>query len=363
MSDLVDAALAPLFTPVALGALTLPNRVLMAPMTRSRANADLAPHGLHQTYYAQRASAGLIVTEGSQVSRQGVGYMLTPGMHTDAQVAGWREVTTAVHAAGGRISLQLWHVGRISHSDHQVDGAAPVAPSAIAAEGMSFTPAGPKALSTPRALEVDEIAAIVRDFADAARNAKAAGFDGVQLHGANGYLIDQFLRDGANQRTDQYGGSPENRARFLGEVATAVVEAWSADRVSLRLSPKNMGFNGQQDSDPATTFRAAVEAINPLGLAYLEGVEMGGPAEGSLHGMLRETFRGPYVANGGFTAALGAQWIREGRADAISYGVPFLANPDLPERFRRGAALAEADRDQFYGGDAEGYTTYPALTN
>jgi N-ethylmaleimide reductase len=362
MSSLVDPSLAPLFSPVQLGAFSLPNRVLMAPLTRSRANEHTAPHDLHIEYYRQRATAGLIVSEGSQISQEGVGYIRTPGIYSPEQVAGWREVTTAVHAAGGRIACQLWHVGRISHTDLQPNGQAPVAPSAIASPGNAFTPEGLKPLSTPRALSVDDIARVIGDWKHAARCALEAGFDGVQIHGANGYIIDQFLRDGANQRTDKYGGSPENRARFLREVTDAVVGVWGADRVSVRLSPQNGAFNRMEDSDPATTFRAAVSAINGLGLAYLEGVEMGGPAENSLHPMLRETFDGPYVANGAFTAELGAAWIRDGKADAISFGQAFISNPDLPERFRQGAPLAEPNRDTYYSGDASGYTDYPALT-
>lgn len=361
MSNLVDSQLAPLFNPVQLGAFALPNRVLMAPMTRSRANADLAPHGLHVDYYRQRATAGLIVTEGTQVSAQGIGYIATPGIHTDAQIAGWKEVTTAVHAAGGRILAQLWHVGRISHSD-LLGGNAPVAPSAIAAQGEAYTFEGPKALSTPRALEIHEISAIIADFETATVRAKEAGFDGVQIHGANGYLIDQFLRDSSNQRTDRYGGSLENRVRFLTELTEAVVGAWSADRVSVRLSPGNAPFNTQQDSDPATTFAAAAAALAQFDLAYLEGVVFAGPEGGAaLHEVLKSNFKGPYVANGGFTAGVGAHWLAQGKADAISFGTPFIANPDLPERFRVGADLVEANRDTFYGGAEQGYTDYPSL--
>lgn len=361
MSALVDPSLAPFFTPVQLGALQLPNRVLMAPLTRSRANEQTAPRDLHIDYYRQRATAGLIVSEGSQISAEAVGYIRTPGIYTPEQVAGWSEVTTAVHAAGGRILCQLWHVGRISHTDLQPNGQAPVAPSALVATGSAFTPDGFKPLSTPQALTDHDIQRVLGDWEHAARCARQAGFDGVQIHGANGYLIDQFLRDGANQRNDRYGGSPENRARFLREVVDAVVGVWGAERVSVRLSPQNTSFNSMQDSDPATTFRAAVQAISGLGLAYLEGVEMGGPADNSLHPMLRDTFDGPYVANGGFTAELGAQWLRDGKADAISFGQAFISNPDLPERFRRGAPLNEGDRTTFYAGDAKGYTDYPAL--
>jgi N-ethylmaleimide reductase len=358
---LADAALAPLFQPVQLGAFGLPNRMLMAPMTRSRANAELAVHDLHVDYYRQRSTAGLIVTEGTQVSAEGIGYIATPGVHTDAQIAGWREVTTGVHAAGGRILAQLWHVGRISHSD-LLGGQPPVAPSALAAEGQAYTFEGPKPLSTPRALSTDEVVRVIEDFAHGARRAKEAGFDGVQIHGANGYLVDQFLRDSSNQRTDRYGGSLSHRLRFLTELTEAVVAVWGADRVSVRLSPGNNPFNSQQDSDPAATFGAAAAALSHFKLAYLEGVDFGGPANpASLHGVLRDAFKGPYVANGGFTPGVAAGWLREGRAHAISFGSLFISNPDLPERVRRGAPLLEADRATFYGGAAAGYTDYPSI--
>lgn len=348
-----------LFEPVQLGEFALPNRVLMAPMTRSRATNEARAAGeLQARYYAQRASAGLLVTEGTQISTQGVGYVATPGIHSDAQVEGWRTVTRAVHAAGGRILAQLWHVGRISHEDFH-GGQPPVAPSAIAAEGQTFTPEGPKPFGTPRALQRSEIAGVVEDWAHAARSAEAAGFDGVQIHAANGYLIDQFLRDGSNQRTDDYGGSVDNRTRFLLEVTEAVTAVWGASRVVVRLSPLNFSFNSMQDSDPTTTFAAAARRLAPLGLAYLEGVTMGGPNP-EIHAMLRESFGGRYVANGGFDGPTGARWVEEGRADAISYGVPFLANPDLPHRLLHGLDLNEADRDTFYSGGEQGYVTYPS---
>lgn len=348
----------PLFQPVQLGELALPNRVLMAPMTRSRAtNDEVAAGSIQAKYYAQRASAGLIVSEGTQISAEGVGYVATPGIHSDAQVAGWREVTDAVHAAGGRILAQIWHCGRISHEDFQ-DGAPPVAPSAIAAEGQTWTPQGQKPFSTPRALGTDEVARVVKDFAHAARRAKEAGFDGVQIHGANGYLVDQFLRDGSNKRTDRYGGSVENRVRFLTEVTAAVVDVWGAGRVSVRLSPKNSPFNSQSDSDPMATFAAAAKALADFPLAYLEGVTMGEPDE-AVHTMLKESFGGNYVANGGFDGATGARWVEEGRADAISYGSTFLANPDLPARFLNGDALNAPDQATFYQGGEKGYLDYP----
>lgn len=349
-----------LFQPVQLGALSLPNRVLMAPMTRSRAtNPDLAAGSLQARYYAQRASAGLIVTEGTQVSRQGIGYVSTPGIHSAAQIKGWREVTRSVHAAGGRILAQLWHVGRISHTDFQEGGQPPVAPSALAAAGQTWTSEGQKPFSTPRALGIDEIAGVVDDFAKGARNALEAGFDGVQIHGANGYLVDQFLRDGSNQRTDGYGGSAENRARFLAEVTEAVVGVWGPGRVSVRLSPKNADFNGMQDSDPLATFSVAASRLAGFELAYLEGVTMGSP-DAPVHTMLRESYGGNYVANGGFDRTSAASWLDDGRADAISFGSSFLANPDLPWRLLHGIPLETPDRATLYQGGEEGFLTYPS---
>jgi N-ethylmaleimide reductase len=348
-----------LFTPFAAGALALPTRIVMAPMTRNRAGAGNVPTALTAEYYAQRASAGLIVTEATQVSPQGVGYPGTPGIHTDAQVAGWRRVTDAVHAAGGRIMLQLWHVGRISHPLLQPGGALPVAPSAIAARGEAFTLQGMKPFPTPRALETGEIAGIVVDYAAATRRARAAGFDGVEIHGANGYLIDQFLRDGSNRRTDGYGGSIESRARFLLEVTEAVVGAWSADRVGVRLSPTNP-FNDMSDSDPLATFGFAAEALNRFGLAYLHAVE-GDEAGRAVSARIRQVFRGALMVNGGYTAQTADAAIAAGRADLVSFATLFISNPDLPERFRLGAPLAAPDRATFYGGAAKGYTDYPAL--
>lgn len=347
-----------LFRPVQLGALSLPNRVLMAPMTRSRAtNPDLAAGEIQARYYAQRASAGLIVTEGTQVSPEGVGYVATPGIHSAAQIAGWKQVTDAVHAAGGRILAQIWHCGRISHEDFQ-NGEPPVAPSAIAAEGQTWTAQGQKPFTTPRALGTDEIARVVGDFAAGARAALEAGFDGVQIHGANGYLVDQFLRDGSNQRTDRYGGDATGRSRFLVEVTEAVVGVWGPGRVSVRLSPKNGAFNSMQDSDPLATFAVAARALAGLELAYLEGVTMGSPDE-AVHAMLRESFGGDYVANGGFDGATAAAWVEQGRADAISFGSTFLANPDLPWRLLHGRELEAPDVATFYQGGEQGYLTYP----
>ncbi|HEV7588688.1 MAG TPA: alkene reductase [Longimicrobium sp.] len=352
-----------LFTPIQLGPYELGNRLVMAPMTRSRAGEGNAVTDLTVEYYAQRASAGLIVTEGTQVSPQGVGYTHTPGIHSDAQAAAWRRVTDAVHAQGGRIFAQLWHVGRVSHPSFH-GGALPVAPSAIGFEGQVLTYEGMQPYVAPRALETDEIAGVVAQFAAAAQRAYDAGFDGVELHGANGYLIDEFLRDGSNQRTDRYGGSVENRTRFLLEVAAGVVNVWGGARVGVRVSPRNPN-NGMSDSDPVATFSHAADALNPFGLAYLHVLEaVSGPmAQPGVRvtPALRAAFRGPLIANGGYTAESGNAAIANGEADLVAYGAAFLANPDLPNRFRQGAALNPPDRATFYGGDARGYTDYPTL--
>jgi N-ethylmaleimide reductase len=352
-----------LFTPVQLGGQALPNRIVMAPMTRNRAGPGNVPGALAADYYAQRASAGLIVTEATQVSPQGVGYPGTPGIHSEAQVAGWRRVTDAVHAAGGRIFLQLWHVGRISHPSLQPGGVLPVAPSAIAPQGDAFTATGPQPFVTPRALETAEIPGIVAQFENGARHALAAGFDGVEIHAANGYLIDQFLRDGINQRTDRYGGSLANRARFLLEVTAAVVGVWGAERVGVRLSPQS-DFNSMSDSDPRATFGHAALALSHFGLAYLHVVEPAGALpEGArpLVPDLKEAFGGPLMVNGGYTRALAEAVLARGEADLVSFGSSFLANPDLPLRLARNAPLNTPDPATFYGGTERGYTDYPAL--
>ena len=370
-----------LFTPFRLGPYELRNRLVMAPMTRSRAGEGNVPTPMMTEYYTQRAGAGLIITEGSQVSPQGQGYPDTPGIHTDAQVQGWRRITDAVHAKGGRIFLQLWHVGRISHPSLQPGGALPVAPSAIGAPGQLFTGGGMKPFVTPRALETDEIAEVVAQFGDAARRAYVAGFDGVELHGANGYLIDQFLRDGTNHRTDRYGGSVENRVRFLEEVVEAVVDVWGGARVGVRLSPLG-AVNGMSDTDPVATFGYAAHALNRFNLAYLHVSELLGAAgadddvdpapsgstystEGALIGrispVLKAIFRGPFIANGGYGGETGNAAIAGRRAELVAFGVPFLANPDLPERLKAGAPLNAPDRATFYGGDEHGYTDYPVL--
>lgn len=352
----------PLLTPVQVGPYTLSNRMVMAPMTRNRAGEGNVPGPLAALYYEQRASAGLIVTEASQVSEQGVGYPNTPGIHTDAQVEGWRRVTEAVHARGGRIFLQLWHVGRISHSSLQPGGALPVAPSAIAAEGRVRMAAGVVPYETPRALELAEIPGVVKQFEDGARRALEAGFDGVELHAANGYLIDQFLRDGSNRRTDEYGGPVENRARFLVEVTEAVARVWGADRVGVRLSPVSP-YNGMSDSDPLATFAHAAGALGRFGLAYLhviapQALDPLSP-DSEIARAMKARFGGTVVLNGGYSRETGNALLAEGLAKLVAFGVPFLANPDLVERFAEGLPLNTPDPSTFYGGGEKGYIDYP----
>jgi N-ethylmaleimide reductase len=354
-----------IFSPLRLGPLQLPNRIVMAPMTRNRAGRGNAPGPLNATYYAQRASAGLIISEATQISPQGLGYPGTPGIHSPEQIAAWKGVTDAVHAAGGRMFLQLWHVGRISHPSLQPDGALPVAPSAIAPVGQAMTEDGMKPFVTPRALDTLEIAGIVEDYRHGARNARAAGFDGVEVHGANGYLIDQFLRDGANRRSDRYGGDALNRARFLIEIAETVVGEWGAERVGVRLSPTNP-FNDMRDSNPAATFATAVGELNRFGLAYLHVVEpaAGDPVPaGEVPDIrfFRKLWRGALIGNKGYDLARANAVIRDGWADLVSFAVLFLANPDLPVRFRRGGPFNPPDRKTFYGGAAAGYTDYPPV--
>ncbi len=351
-----------MFTPLDLGPYRLRNRVVMAPLTRCRAGAGDVPRELNVAYYRQRASAGLIITEASQIAPEGKGYPATPGIYSAAQTAGWARVTNAVHERGGRIFLQLWHVGRISHPSYQPGGATPVAPSAIRPAGQVGTSEGQVPYVTPRALETDEIPGIVAQYETAARNARAAGFDGVEIHAANGYLIDQFLRDGTNRRTDAYGGSLGNRLRFLAEVTEAVTGVWGARRVGARLSPIS-GFNDMRDSDPAATFGAAAELLGRAGLAYLHVIEQDrtGANDDFDWNALRRAFGGVYMANGGFDFTRATTALARGDADLIAFGVPYIANPDLVERFSAGAALNAADPATFYGGDAAGYTDYPVL--
>ena len=354
-----------LFQPYRLGDLELRNRLVMSPMTRSRALDGNVPNSLAATYYAQRASAGLIVTEASQVSPQGVGYIRTPGIHSAEQVAGWKTITDTVHRAGGKIFAQLWHVGRVSHPDFH-DGALPVAPSALPVEGEAFTTRGRTKLVTPRALETSELPGIVAQFRTAAENAKAAGFDGVELHGANGYLLDQFLRDGANRRTDAYGGSLRNRARLPLEVTDAVIDVWDPQRVGYKLSPYFSGYS-MSDSNPIETFSFIAAELSKRRLAYLHVSEaVAGPmaaAAGTRRAtpVLRDTFGGALIVNGGYDARSGHAAIASGEADLVAFGVPFLANPDLPARYRRSAALNAPDQATFYAGEEKGYIDYPAL--
>lgn len=331
----------------------------MAPLTRSRAGDQDVPTPLVAEYYRQRASAGLIITEASQISAQGKGYPRTPGIFTTAQIEGWRKVTETVHRSGGRIFLQIWHVGRLSHSSVQPKGILPVAPSAIRSDGHIFTEAGLKSLETPRALAAEEIPDIIADFRKAAENARLAGFDGIEVHAANGYLIDQFLRDGTNIRDDDYGGPIENRARFLKEVVEAVIPVFGVDRVGVRLSPIFNGFS-MSDSNPEATFGYAAELLGRYGLAYLHGMHLG---EGNFDFVaLKRRFGGPYIANGGFDAERAEAAIAADHADLVSFGTLFLANPDLVERFRRGAPLNSPDRETFYQGEGRGYVDYPTLT-
>jgi N-ethylmaleimide reductase len=352
-----------LFTPLELGALVLPNRVVMAPMTRCRADDDGLQAAYAARYYAQRASAGLIVSEATQVVAGG-GVLRSPGIHSDAQEAAWAPVARAVRAAGGRMFLQLWHVGRASHTSLQPDGGPPVSASAIAASGQIHTREGVVPYSTPRALAAAEIPALVERYAEAARRTLRAGFDGVEIHAANGYLIDQFLRDGSNHRDDAYGGPVAHRARFLLEVVEAVAGAVGPDRVGVRVSPVGV-YNDMRDRDPVATFGHVAAALSGK-IAYLHVFEaVAGPAlvadAPRVAPHLRERFRGPLIANGGFTRGLADAGLARGDHDAVAFGVPFLANPDLPRRLRDDAPLNPVDFSTFYTPGERGYTDYPAL--
>jgi N-ethylmaleimide reductase len=354
-----------LFTPLQLGPNRLANRMVMAPLTRNRSTPEGVPQALNVEYYRQRASAGLILTEATCIAPEAIGYPLTPGIWNSAQVAGWQAVTDAVHGAGGKIFCQLWHVGRISHPDLQPGGQLPVAPSAIRPAGDAFTLAGPKPFVTPRALSIEELPGIVSDYRNAARNALLAGFDGVEVHAANGYLLDEFLRDGSNHRLDAYGGGIDNRARLLLEVLGAVGEVCPPDRVGVRLSPVQP-FNDMRDSNPQATFGRVVELLNAFGLAYLHVTEMGIDAPGSAGPRfdpleLRDLWQGVFMTNAGYDKTRANAVLQAGQADLVAFGVPFIANPDLPRRFQLDAPLNPADPATFYGGGAAGYTDYPAL--
>jgi hypothetical protein len=353
-----------LFDPVQLGAVHAPNRILMAPLTRGRATREAVPTPMMVDYYRQRAGAGLIISEATGISREGLGWPYAPGLWTDEQAEGWRPVTDAVHAAGGRIVAQLWHMGRQVHSS--VIGGQPVSSSATATEGMAHTYEGKQPFEVARPLDIEEMPRLLDDYALATRNALAAGFDGVQIHAANGYLIDQFLRDGANHRTDAYGGAPENRIRLLREVTERVASIAGADRTAVRLSP-NGDSQGVDDGDPPAVFIPAVRALGEIGIAFLELREPG--PEGSfgstdvprLSPLIREAFTGPLVLNSDYGAASAQAALDSGAADAIAFGRPYIANPDLVDRFRAGAPIAPDDMKTWYSQGPEGYVDYPAL--
>jgi len=355
-----------LFEPTQIGAFKLANRIVMAPLTRNRASAGLVPGPFAAEYYAQRASAGLIVAEATQISAQAQGYADTPGCYTDEQVRGWKKVTDAVHAKGGVIAVQLWHTGRVSHTSFQKDGQAPVGPSAIRANTKTFVAGqGFVDASTPRALRLDEIPGIVEDFRYASTRAIEAGFDGVELHGAHGYLLDAFLRDGTNKRTDAYGGCIENRSRLLLEVAKSCADAIGANRLGVRISPVSTAGDSR-DSDPQALFNHVVENLNPLGLAYLHVVEgeTGGARDGIPfdYAALRSRFDGALMVNNGYDRQMAVDAVASGRADLVSFGRLFIANPDLVERLKENAPLNKLmGQETFYGGGAHGYTDYPSL--
>lgn len=359
-----------LFSLYKLGDMTLPNRMIMAPMTRNRADENGVPQPMTANYYAQRASAGLLITEATQVSAQASGYVFTPGIYTPEQAHGWQSVTQRVHQAGGRIFSQIWHTGRVSHPLLQPDGAAPLAPSAIQADTMVFTPNGFEPAAMPRVLSQSEIPTIVKQFADAAKLAKSAKFDGVEIHGANGYLLEQFLKDRTNQRSDDYGGDMSSRLRFVLEVVEAVIEVWGPGRVGLRISPLGV-FNDMYDSNPRALYSALVTELNAFPLAYLHIIEAlpGHPNFQNQEGVtpvapaLRKIYNGTIIINGGYNLEHGNRAVGDAQADLVAFGVPFLANPDLTERYRRNAPLNEPDMDTFYGGDEKGYTDYPFLND
>ena len=361
-----------LFDTLTCGDLTLKNRVIMAPLTRMRSKQPgNIPYALNAEYYAQRASAGLIISEATLISQQGQGYPGTPGIHSSEQVAGWKLVTEAVHKKGGKIFLQLWHVGRISHSSHQPGNGLPVAPSAITPTGKVFTADWKQApYETPRALETSELPGIVAAYKQAAENAKLAGFDGVEVHGANGYLLDQFLQDGSNKRTDNYGGSIENRARLLLEVVDAVTQVWNKHRVGVRLSPYGT-FNDMSDSDPVALFTYVLKQLSARSIAYVHMIEPRATGAGgsdavahdapSTSQLFRKAFSGVFISAGGYQPESAQQAVQSGDVDAVAFGRYFISNPDLPERIQSGAALTKYNRATFYGGAEKGYTDYPYL--
>jgi N-ethylmaleimide reductase len=358
-----------LFDPLQLGDIALATRVVMAPLTRDRAGPGRTPHALNAEYYAQRADpatgAGLIISEGTQVDPLGQGYLDTPGIHGAEQVAGWKLVTDAVHARGGRIVAQIWHVGRISHTSLLPAGQVPVSSTARPAKSKTFTTAGFEPVSAPRALATDEVPQVVEQFRRAARNAIDAGFDGIEVHGANGYLVEQFLRDSCNDRTDRYGGPIENRARFLVEVMTAVCAEIGPGRVGLRLSPVTPANDIGQDSDPQALYEHVVRQLAPLGFAFIEVVEgaTGGPRDFAPFDFdaLRKLWPGAWIVNNGYDRAMALAAVASGRADAVSFGKAFISNPDLGLRLREEREIAPIDQATLYGGGAKGYTDYPPL--
>ena len=372
--DIIDADVTPsLFDEVAIGAWRLPHRIVMAPLTRSRAGSERVPNEMMAEYYAQRASAALIITEATIISQQAAGYAYTPGIYNDAQIEGWKRIVDAVKGRNGHIVCQLWHCGRISHPTLQLDGAAPVAPSAIKpgeSAGLAFTEEGFQPFVTPRALEESEISTILEDYRRAAENAKVAGFDGVEIHGANGYLINQFLCDGTNSRTDRYGGSVENRTRFLLEVLDAVGGVWNADRTGVRISPWG-AFLDCSDSNPAALYTHVCQELSKRGLAYLSVVErewLGDEAPEkdpsvppSITAFVRSHYNDAILTAGGYTCKSACATVQAGVAHVVAFGKAYIANPDLAERIRARADLNEPDRDTFYGGDEKGYTDYPLM--
>lgn len=366
LAQSLDADSLKLFQPGRIGDIEIANRVVMAPLTRCRADeaaGDIPGSALNVEYYRQRSNAGLIISEGTQVSPLGKGYMATPGIYSEAQVEGWKPITQAVHAAGSKIVAQIWHVGRITHPD-LTGGAQPVAPSAIAPQVVAYTRNGKVEAPVPHALTIDEIAEVVAQFRRAAANAIRAGFDGVEIHGANGYLVDQFLRDGANQRTDAYGGSIENRCRFALEVVDAVVAEIGAGRVGIRLSPVTPA-NDLSDSHPQALFGHLVEQLDQRGIAFLHFVEgaTGGPRDlpGFDYAGARQAFKGTYIANNGYDRQMAIDAVESGRADAVAFGRQYIANPDLVQRLKQGAALNQPNPQTFYTPGPVGYTDYPAL--
>jgi N-ethylmaleimide reductase len=352
-----------LFDPIELGDIQAKNRLIMAPLTRSRAGASRVPNALMAEYYGQRAGAGLIISEATAISPQGYGWFGAPGIYSQSHVEGWKLVTEAVHAKGGKIVLQLWHMGRVSHPDFQ-NGELPLAPSAIAAEGMANTPEGKKPYVVPREMSIEQIRMTVEDYARGAGQAIEAGFDGVEIHAANGYLLDQFIRDASNKRTDEYGGEAENRIRIVREVIDAVSAKIGARKVGIRLSP-NINYNGMGDSNPVNTYSVLMNALNKYDLAYVH-VRETLPKDGEtlplwVTSTIREIYEGNLIVNGGYGRTRAMQAIEKNEADAVAFGVPFIANPDLVERYLTGAALNDPDQTTLYAGGVEGYTDYPTL--